>query len=365
MSLYTSPLQFAYFLGLLLAIVLLIRGLKEERLSDKLLAAVLFLLSMEIQDYTFGFSGINFLWEELNGFPRHFHLALPPTVYFYLLSQINRDFKWRRQHLVFYLPYFLYFIFNLFIFLSGKEFVNLWQKNGGHFWAGWTEVIGLWVLYFICFYKSLKVYYAYRAWSKTEFSDTETVSFKWLRNFIYLIIAGELFKNIWNLADYIIDMPYEKDWWWHLFTVGIIAYVGINGYAQRQAKYLYFSPQKNSETPQNDSPKTEYPLISYADLIPKIEYLFKTEKVFLEPELSLSELAKKLKTNSSVLSAAINQHYEKNFNDFVNQYRIKEFEWQLKDPANKNYTRLAIALDCGFNSKATFNRALNKFGEKQ
>jgi hypothetical protein len=40
-------------LGLLLAILLLIRGFREERLSDKLLAAVLFLLAMEIQDYTF------------------------------------------------------------------------------------------------------------------------------------------------------------------------------------------------------------------------------------------------------------------------------------------------------------------------
>ena len=100
MSIYTTPLQFAYFLGLLFFVLLLLRGFKEERLSDKLLAVVLYLLAMEIQDYTFGFSGINILWEELNGFPRHFSLAFPPTVYFYLKAQINREFKFQTKEIV-------------------------------------------------------------------------------------------------------------------------------------------------------------------------------------------------------------------------------------------------------------------------
>ena len=363
MSIYTTPLHFGYFLALLFTVLLVIRGFQEERLSDKLLAAVLFLLAMEIQDYTFGFSGINFLWEKLNGFPRHFGLAFAPTIYFYLKAQINRDFKLKTKHLLPYVPYAIYFIINMIVFLKGKEFIEQWQKSPNIHWLGWLETIVLWSMYVYYFYQSLKIYKEYRNWAETQFSETETISFAWLRNFIYLIIAGEVFKYTWNIADYIIDMPYENDWWWHLFTVGIICYVGIRGYAQTQPRYLHFSSKNIEKLEIKTETKTEALTPNYVDLIPKIEKLFIIEKVFLEPELSLSELAKKLKTNSSLVSAAINQHYDKNFNDFVNQYRIKEFELQCKNPENKNYTKLAIALDCGFNSKATFNRALKKFGE--
>jgi AraC-like DNA-binding protein len=82
--------------------------------------------------------------------------------------------------------------------------------------------------------------------------------------------------------------------------------------------------------------------------------------VFLDPEISLSELAARLKTNNSLLSAAINQHFGKNFNDFINYYRVVAFQAAVKSPKNQHLTLLAIALDCGFNSKATFNRAYKK-----
>jgi AraC-like DNA-binding protein len=361
MSIYTTPLQFAYFLGLLFSVLLLIRGFKEERLSDKLLAAVLFLLTMEIQDYTFGFAGINVLWEELNGFPRHFSLAFPATVYFYLKAQINREFKFQTKDLLYYLPYAIYFVINILVFSQGKNFVNNWQSHSNIQWLSWLETLALWAMYVYFFYLSLKIYKEYRNWAETQFSDTETISFGWIRNFIYLIITGEVFKTAWNLADYIIDMPFEKDWWWHLYTVAIICYVGIRGYTQAQPKFLHFTSNNLEVKPE---PKVEESGQKvFNELIPKIESLFHKEKVFLEPELTLSELAIKLKTNTSLLSAAINQGFGKNFNDFVNEFRIREFEIQITNPENKNYTKLAIALDCGFNSKATFNRALKKFGE--
>ncbi|MEZ4905956.1 MAG: hypothetical protein R2822_31415 [Spirosomataceae bacterium] len=66
----------------------------------------------------------------------------------------------------------------------------------------------------------------------------------WLGNFIYLISAGEIFKMAWHFADMALgDLPFEQDWWWHLFTVTIICYVGIKGYAQPQPKKLIFSQQ--------------------------------------------------------------------------------------------------------------------------
>jgi AraC-like DNA-binding protein len=366
MTIYTTPLQFAYFFGLLFSILLLIRGFRDERLSDKLLAAVMFLLSMEIQDYTFGFSGINYLWEEMEGFPRHFGLAFAPTIY-----QINKDLKLTVKDLAHYIPYSLYFAVNLMLFLQGKESMYAWYETDFIQFLSWVEKIATWISYIVYFYYSLKLYYVFRKWTETQFSNIESVSFVWLSNFIYLIIAGEVFKFIWQFADYIIDMPFEKDWWWHLFTVGIIIYVGVKGYTQVQPKKLVFDETSSLE-PSNakvfaidgiDENALQGSENLYAEWEPKIEKMMKEDKIFLEPELSLSDMAVRLKTNTSVLSAAINKNFGKNFNDFINEYRIQHFKSQCDRPENKHYTKLAIAYDSGFNSRATFNRALKKFSE--
>ena len=49
-----------------------------------------------------------------------------------------------------------------------------------------------------------------------------------------------------------------------------------------------------------------------------------------------------------------------NFNDFVNHYRIEAIKEKLNNGEHNTSTLLGIALDCGFNSKATFNRAFKK-----
>ncbi|MDZ7935859.1 MAG: helix-turn-helix domain-containing protein [Emticicia sp.] len=365
MSLYTTPLQFGYFLALLFAVLLWYRGWQDERLSDKFLGFVMFFLAMEIQDYTFGFAGINILWEKFDGFPRYFHLAFAPTIYFYLKAQINRDFRFKSIYFLHYVPYFIYFLINFVVFVQGNDVVKSFRSSAIAEWLGWLESIVIWTSYIYYFYQSLRIYKEYRSWTETQFSDTETISFVWLRNFIYLIIAGEVFKFAWSIADKLLgDLPFEQDWWWHLLTVLIICYVGIKGYAQQQPLRLTYNKKSLEENQAaenvtdagNGQKEREYEAMKS-----KIETLMLQEKLYLEPELSLSDLAQKLKTNTSVLSAAINSNFGKNFNDFVNEYRVEEFKKQIKLPANQNYTLLAVAFDCGFNSKATFNRAFKKF----
>jgi AraC-like DNA-binding protein len=47
---------------------------------------------------------------------------------------------------------------------------------------------------------------------------------------------------------------------------------------------------------------------------------------------------------------------ETNFNSLINEYRIKEFKKKINNQDFKLYTLTAIAYECGFNSKSTFNR---------
>lgn len=137
---------------------------------------------------------------------------------------------------------------------------------------------------------------------------------------------------------------------------------GITGFTQHQPLHLVYSSKNKLQeeiltTIATSEPKEN----NFEELKTKIENSMLEEKLYLEPELSLSDMAQKLKTNTSVLSAAINSTFGKNFNDFVNEYRVKEFKKQIKLPKNQNYTILAVAFECGFNSKATFNRAFKKF----
>ena len=82
-----------------------------------------------------------------------------------------------------------------------------------------------------------------------------------------------------------------------------------------------------------------------------------TEKPYLEPKLSLAQLADSLGVLPNHLSQIINQYEGKNFYDFVNSYRVDEFIALAKKDTNKNFNLLGLAFEAGFNSKSSFNNA--------
>jgi AraC-like DNA-binding protein len=88
--------------------------------------------------------------------------------------------------------------------------------------------------------------------------------------------------------------------------------------------------------------------------------LMASDKPYLNPKLSLQELAEMMDTNIHTISRLINEGYEKNFYDFINEYRIEEFKKLVASDQFKNHTFLAIAFEVGFSSKTTFNRAFKK-----
>ena len=92
----------------------------------------------------------------------------------------------------------------------------------------------------------------------------------------------------------------------------------------------------------------------------KVEAFMQKNKTYTNPQLSLAELATKLKMPSHLLSKVINEGFGKNFFDFVNTYRIEEFKRRVEDPRFKHYTLLSIAYEVGFNSKTAFNRSFKK-----
>ncbi|GAB2563606.1 helix-turn-helix domain-containing protein [Spirosoma areae] len=382
---YSSPLLFGFVQGWIYAALLWVRARREERLSDWLLGWVLVGLSLNIWEYMLGFGGIEILWRELEFFPRTLGYLFPALCYFYLKSQVNADFRFTRRDAWHAVPFLVYVTYHVGIFSMGHDFVERWKTmvqypyhlENVEFFVG----VGLDVYYLIL---SLRLYRHYRAWIKTQFSETETISFRWFRNFLITLTATMLFSLLMTAISVSFSLDFWQNWWDKLAGVILIYYVSIHGYAQAQSgRRLTFDQAPTEEQavlfePLADSVLEREPMVVNGtvegqliksptglmmDLMPWRDMLLAymaNERPYLDPELSLIDLARRLKTNASILSPVINAGTGKNFNDFVNQYRVDAFKRQALDPANSHLSLLGIALDCGFNSKATFNRAFKK-----
>lgn len=88
--------------------------------------------------------------------------------------------------------------------------------------------------------------------------------------------------------------------------------------------------------------------------------LMKDEECFLDTTLSLRRLASKIDIHPNHLSWLLNTSFKKNFNDFVNTYRLEYFKSIALKPEFKHITILGLAYDSGFNSKSVFNTFFKK-----
>ena len=93
-------------------------------------------------------------------------------------------------------------------------------------------------------------------------------------------------------------------------------------------------------------------------LIEKLNTIIINEKLFTNPDLKLSEVAKELGVTNHELSKLINDKLDKNFTELINEYRIEEAKELIK--SNSLYTIEAIGNQSGFNSKSAFYKAFKK-----
>jgi len=88
--------------------------------------------------------------------------------------------------------------------------------------------------------------------------------------------------------------------------------------------------------------------------------LMEEEKIFLNNELNLPQLAKSMEVSSHDLSYAMNHGFNKNFFEFINAYRVNEAKKLMLSDKYKQLNILGIAYSSGFNSKTTFNISFKK-----
>ena len=90
----------------------------------------------------------------------------------------------------------------------------------------------------------------------------------------------------------------------------------------------------------------------------QINTLFETRKIYTNPELTLSILAKELNIRPQLLSQFINDNLNKSFTQFINEYRIDEAKRLLKE--STQFKIDAVGFESGFNSTCTFYSSFKK-----
>ncbi len=91
-----------------------------------------------------------------------------------------------------------------------------------------------------------------------------------------------------------------------------------------------------------------------------LKSLIESETLYLDPDLTLKKVADRLATNTKYLSQVVNRHARKNFQQFLNDYRVAEVKHKIGSRDFENLTLYGIAMQCGFKNKSTFYKVFKE-----
>lgn len=365
-----SILLISAFLALFLAA--LVFFLKRKTFSDYLLASWLAFIAihmvteyLQFYNYEHGYP-----WPWLISLNFSFPAFHPVFIFLYILSYVRPERK--HFNLLFHaVPVIVINLILLKTFYMKPAIEKIASFNFAIDGSGYSNQ-GL----ELSFYLVISVILAYLIASfwllrkhtinvRNHFSTLQGVDLRWLKVVLYstgiILIVAIILEWISNNSDLI--SPMFSSTIIFIFILLAICYIGIHGI--RQSEIFIDSPAWSEEeryTPPNikedsfrgtgveshDGGDEE----KYERLIRFME----NDKPYLDYELNLPGLARKLGLRSHYLSQLINQKSRKNFFDFVNTYRVNEFKKRARQPNRRLYTIMSLAYDCGFNSKTTFNR---------
>ncbi|MDR1161880.1 MAG: helix-turn-helix transcriptional regulator [Tannerellaceae bacterium] len=326
---------------------------KNKSMLDKYLSAWLLFLTVNIlcisiaQNETIAYSG-RFLYPSYVLVGLHgFFLYLCTRS---LTSNTFKDFK--REHLT--------VIVYTFVAAAGFIFYNSYPQGT----AIITRIVAFSfnALFIIL---SVRLFHQYKAFLQTNFSTIDTLRFKWMKFLalgLLILLSGALIFVILH-EFFALQLSLYS-----LFAVVVLLFVNMLGFRGIRHSMIFsqivipYHPIQTDEQTLTEKGKEK----SYANyglkqedaviLSRQLKDYMEKEKPYIQMELTLKSLASALDTYPHYLTQVLSITFHQNFYDFINTYRIEEARQRLVDPQFRNLTILAIAYDCGFNSKSTFNR---------
>jgi AraC-like DNA-binding protein len=374
----SSLLLIFFFHGLVFSILLFRKGYQNDQQESRWLAGLILLCTLYISPFMLGYAGwytVDLLRDILFYLPFQQLFLLGPVLYFYVQSLLNPSFRIKKKDFLHFLPGFLYLVFILIVFITDKIILKDY-----YFYADgrdmdldfWYQFSGLISMVFYLFL-SLRFYARYREMAFATVSFAEAILFNWIRRFLLAFLLILLLRVLFFILNPEWGEFGSKFWYYLCFSL-LFYYISISGYLTAVrgefplSMAVFQTENTGLELPKSSPSKTSLskttPIEDLENWKAQIEELMQVQRIFENPSLTLREMAQLLDTNSKQVSQVINQGFQKNFNDFVNDYRTEAMIGKLKAGEHQQKSLLGLALDCGFNSKSTFNRAFKKATNK-
>ncbi len=284
-----------------------------------------------------------------------FYFLAAPAFYFYVRSLAFSDFRVRAADILHALPFVAACIFFSwsFLFLPADE-KRMLLVRGGIF------PDGFWIVYNLLFFIQFSVYFVidlrilryYREQIKEQFSSIAHINLSWLTFILYGFILAWLSSVASLISTRVFSLAYDQ-----IPPMDFLAFFCF-------LNYIFY---KGLSQPEIFSGVVERPRYETSRLttsegksyLSKLETHMLDQKPYLNPMLTLKELALQVSLSPRYLSQIVNEYAHQNFYDFVNRYRIEEAKRLLSDrSAGLNVTE--ILYEVGFNSKSSFNTAFKQ-----
>ncbi len=306
-----------------------------------------------IYDYPI-FLGVNFPLPFLHG----------PLLYLYTLA-LTRPEKFQKKQWLWHLalPFVTIGIYSPFWFLTTAQKIEVFKHSGKGFETQLHLIDILLtcsgILYVLSTNLLLK---KHRKRILHQFSNQDKINLHWLQFLFYamgliwaLIIGNQDDQLIFSSASiFAVSVGYFGIKQVGIFTNQYPAAIASN------TPLIFPLSHEKTNLEKKKYAKSGLNEESAQELHQRLSARMKQEKTFKDPELTLVDLASQLDIHPNYLSQIINDIEGVHFYDYINNLRIAEFKKMVILPENQRFTILALAYECGFNSKSSFNRCFKK-----
>lgn len=340
--------------GLLLA-VLLCRA-EANRAANRWLALLIVAVVALLTPYIIGYAGLYERWPWLSFAPVSLTLAFGPLLYFYTVSLVEGPPSRVWPHLM---PVAVQFLSYALVFPLPLPLKDRWNEAVHEPFVDPAFDIAALVSIALYGAAAYRRYRMYRQWldeNRTDRADFEPV---WIRNFLFALLtmgaiwAGFMIaKRIDPARDYFDQFPLYV-----AFSL-LVLYLSIAGWRHAETRFPQ-APGASAPAPEPE-PTAPAPTRDWAEQGKAWIAQIEAEELWRDPALTLTSLARALGTNTTYLSRALGAASGENFNAVINRRRVAAIQ-ALLAVAGEQRDLLMIALDVGFNSKASFNRAFREF----
>ena len=333
--------------GIFLA-ALLFFGQGKWQYANRILSLFILLFSLNTLENVAYWTQYQLQVPHLAGTTRGFVFLFGPLLWWYVNSVSHHGWRVRFSDMVHLIPFLLYTIIRI-------PFYALDAEAKRHVLMADTYAnpgLALFIQVGLCTHLLLYSILLLRAARNSNRPETPID--------IYRIGVGLLLYGITFITYYVFinAIALNPSYDYVLSLIGIMALYQVGYLAVVKPDALHgFQIKDLLSKKYEKSTLTEMEARTYRQ---QIQSLLHTEKIYLNSELRLSDVASRLAISSHHVSQVINEYFGKSFHELLTEYRIKEAVRLLDDPANEEKL-LAIALNAGFNNKTSFHTAFRKY----